>query len=139
MINLIMKMNKKMSNREIASLLKGIAAIYKIKENQQFRIKAYGEAAVSVEHATSAIKDLWDDNKLESLPGVGKAIAGYLNELFQTGRVKHFEKLMKDFPPAMFEFLEIPGVGAKTAYKLAKELKINSSKQALIRLKKAAK
>ncbi len=134
-----MKMNKKMSNQEIASLLKGIAAIYKIKSDQQFRVKAYEEAAVSVEHATSAIKDLWDDNKLESLSGVGKAIAAYLNELFQTGKVKHFEKLMRDFPPAMFEFLEIPGIGAKTAYKLAKELKMDSSKQALAKLEKAAK
>lgn len=132
-------MSKKMSNQEIADLLKGIAAVYQIKGDRQFRVKAYEEAAASIEHATSSIKDLWDDKKLETLPGVGEAIASYLDELFRTGKVKHFQKLMKDFPPAMFEFLQISGVGAKTAYKLAKELKISASKEALKRLKKAAK
>lgn len=128
-----------MSNQEIARLLKGIAAAYQIKGDQQFRIRAYEEAAASVEHATSAIKDLWDDNKLETLSGVGKSIASYLDELFRTGKVKHFQEVMGEFPPAMFEFLKIPGVGAKTAYKLTKELKITSSKKAINRLKKAAK
>ncbi len=128
-----------MSNQEIAQLLKGMATAYQIKGDQQFRVKAYEEAAASVEHATSSLKDLWDDNKLETLPGVGKSIAAYLDELFRTGKAKHFEKVMGEFPPAMFEFLKIPGVGAKTAYKLSKELKITSSKGAINRLKKAAK
>lgn len=128
-----------MSNQEIARLLKGMAAAYQIKGDQQFRIRAYEEAAVSVEHATSSIKDLWDDGKLETLSGIGKSIASYLDELFRTGKVKHFKEIMGEFPPAMFEFLKIPGVGAKTAYKLTKELKITSSKGAINRLKKAAK
>lgn len=128
-----------MSNQEIAHLLKGMAAAYQIREDKQFRVKAYEEAAVSVEHATSSLKDLWDDGKLETLPGIGKAIASYLDELFRTGKVSHFEKVMGKFPPAMFEFLEIPGVGAKTAYKLAKELKITQAKGAKEKLKKAAK
>ncbi len=128
-----------MSNQEIAHLLKGMAAAYQIKEDKQFRVKAYEEAAVSVEHATSALKDLWDDGKLETLPGIGKAIASYLDELFRTGKVGHFGKVMGQFPQAMFEFLDIPGVGAKTAYKLAKELKINRAKGAKEKLRKAAK
>ena len=127
-----------MNNQEIAQLLKGMAAAYQIKEDQQFRVKAYEEAAASIEHATSSIKDLWDDGKLEEIPSVGQAIADHLDELFRTGKVKHFNKVMAKFPPAMFEFLQIPGVGAKTAYKLAKELRINKAKGALAELKKAA-
>lgn len=128
-----------MSNREIARLLEGMAAAYQIRGDRQFRVKAYEEAAVSVEHATSNLKDLWDDDKLETLPGIGKSIATYIDELFKTGKVKHFQKIMGQFPPAMFEFLQIPGVGGKTAYKLAKKLKIISEKRALDKLKKAAK
>lgn len=128
-----------MSNQEIAQLLKGMATAYQIKNDQQFRVKAYEEAAASVEHATSSVKDLWDDGKLETLSGVGKSIASYLDELFRTGKVKHFEKVMGEFPPAMFEFLKISGVGAKTAYKLTNKLRITSSKGAINRLKKAAK
>jgi DNA polymerase (family 10) len=134
----MIKMNKRMSNQEIAQLLKGMAAAYQIKGDKQFRVRAYEEAAVSVEHATSSLKDLWDDKQLDELPGIGKSLAGYLDELFRTGKVKHFQQVMKNFPPAMFEFLEIPGIGAKTAYKLCQKLKIKQTKGAKEKLKQAA-
>ncbi|PIP57412.1 hypothetical protein COX03_03285, partial [Candidatus Woesebacteria bacterium CG22_combo_CG10-13_8_21_14_all_39_10] len=65
--------------------------------------------------------DLWDEGKLKDVPGVGESIAGHLDELFKTGHVKHFKKLMKDYPKLMFRLLKIQGIGPKTAYKLVKE------------------
>jgi len=134
-----MKKSFSFTNKEIAKILNEIAAAYQVKEDNQFKVAAYQKAAVSVEHATSEIKDLWDDNKLDQVPGIGKNIASYLDELFRTGKVKHFEEIKRDLPPAMFEFLKIPGVGPKTAYALATKLNIKSAKNAIERLKKAAK
>lgn len=127
------------SNREIAKILSNIAAAYTVKNDSRFRIMAYERAAVSVEHATSELKDLWDDGKLQEVPGIGKNISSYLDELFRTGKVRHFNWIMKGLPPAMFTFLEIPGIGPKTAYVLAKNLKIIEEKSAIEKLKKAAK
>lgn len=131
-----------MTNLEVAKLLKGVAAAFQLKEkpspNDRFRIIAYQRAADAIEHATSEVKDLWEEGKLGEVAGIGTAIAGHLNELFKTGRVKHFEETMKGLPPAMFEFIGIPGVGAKTAYKLTKELGITKPHGALEKLKKAA-
>lgn len=133
-------MNKNMNNQEIAKLLRAVAAAYEIKDEKKihFQIIAYDRAASAIEHATSEIKDLWDENKLTTIPGIGQRISKYLDEIFKTGKVRHFQKLIKKLPPAMFEFIEIPGIGAKTAYKLCKNLGIHQQKNAIEKLKQAA-
>lgn len=135
-------MRKDMTNLEIAKLLRAVAAAFQVKEGDErqnrFRIIAYNNAADAIEHATSELKDLWEEGKLSEVNGVGAAIGEYLNELFKTGKVKHFEKIIEDLPPAMFELMDVPGVGVKKAYKLTRELGITKAQGALEKLKKAA-
>jgi len=128
-----------MNNKQIAKLLRSVAAAYEVKGADKFKVAAYERAATAVEHATSDLKNLWDDGELSSLAGVGASIASHLDELFRTGKVKHFQLIMKGLPPAMFVFLDLPGVGPKTAFKLCQKLGIISVKNALSRLKIAAK
>lgn len=116
------------SNKDIAKFLRSIAAAYSVKGGDFFKINAYNRAADSVEHATSELKNLWDDDKLDTIPGLGKGIQNHLDELFRKGKVKHFEQIKKDLPQAMFELLDIGGMGPKTAYRLAKQLKIKDLK-----------
>lgn len=114
------------NNREIAKLLKSVSAVYAIRGGNYFQMIAYDRAADNIEHSTSELKDLWEDNKLDTIAGLGQGIQGYLDELFRTGKVKHFESLKKGMPPGMFELLDVPGMGPKTAYKLTKELEIKN-------------
>ncbi len=107
------------SNSEIAKLLREIAAVYTIHKKNVFEIRAYENAADSIEHSTSEIKDLWEEGKLDEMPGLGKSLCGYLDELFKTGRVRHFDSVKKDIPPVFFELLDISGVGPKTAEEIA--------------------
>ena len=136
-----METNKGFTNQEIAELLRAVAAAYQLKgENvNRFKIVAYQRAADAVEHATSELKDLWDDGKLDQVPGIGMSIASHLDELFKIGKSKHFEEVMKGLPPSMFELMKVPGIGAKTAYKLAQELGIKNAKNAISQLEKAVK
>jgi DNA polymerase (family X) len=133
-----MKNSKSLNNRQISQLLRQMAAAYKLKKNNRFRVSAYENAADAIEHSSQEAKDLWESNQLTDLPGVGKSIANHLNELFKTGEVKHFKEIKKDFPSSIFEFIQIPGLGPKTAYKLANKLKIKSDKNAIKKLKIAA-
>ncbi len=112
-----------LTNLQIAELLRDVAASYQYQDQYKykFQIIAYERAADAVEHATSELKDLWDDGKLEEIPGVGPSIAEHLDELFRTGKSKHFEDLMKDIPKEAFKLMELPGIGIKTAMKLLKE------------------
>lgn len=127
------------NNSQIARLLKNVSAAYEVKGESRFRIAAYSNAAAAIEHAASReVKDLWDDGKLTEIPGIGPNIASHLDELFRKGKVAHFEKVMKNLPPAMFTLLEVPGIGAKTAYKLCRILKINRSQKAIAQLELAA-
>ncbi len=132
-----MKSHKELTNIEIAELLRDVAASLQLKNEKanKFRIVAYQRAADAVEHESSELKDLWDEGKLDAVPGVGKSIALHLDEIFKTGTSKHFQEVMKDLPPAMFELMKVPGIGPKTAYRLAHELGIRSIKD----LEKSAK
>ena len=114
---------KAITNLQIAELLRDVAASYQLKDQikYRFQIIAYERAADAVEHATSELKDLWDDGKLEEVPGIGPGIAEHLGELFRTGKSKHFESIMEDIPKEAFKLMELPGIGIKTAMKLIKE------------------
>src|SRR3989344_5444924 len=135
-----MKVNRNMTNLQIAQLLRAVAAALELTPGDtRFRQIAYERAADAIEHSSSEAKDLWDDNELASLPGVGESIASHLDELFRTGKVRHFDSILKEFPPALFELLDIPGVGPKNALKLCKALGIPSAHSAISKLEKAAK
>ncbi len=107
------------SNKQIAEMLRGIAAVYQIKNKNIFQIRAYETAADVIDNLSSDIKSVWEQGELDSIPGLGKSLMGYLDELFRTGKVEHFEEVSKGINKTMFEFLNIPGVGPKTAEKLS--------------------
>lgn len=118
-------MSKEMNNLEIADLLRAVAASYELRDavRNKFRIVAYERAADAVEHLSSEAKDIWDEGKLEDIPGVGPSLATHLDEIFRTGISKHFAEIMKGFPPLVFDLMELPKIGPKTAFKIVKELK----------------
>jgi len=131
------KKTKTFTNADVAKLLRNVSAAYQVKDEQANRFKtiAYDRAATAVENATSEIKDLWEEKKLNTISGVGGSIAGHIDELFKTGKVKHFQEVLSGLPKAMFEFLKLKGIGPKTALKLCLSLRIKNSKGALERLK----
>lgn len=131
-------MAKRISNDEIIIQLKETLASMQINEENRFSIRAYQNAIVSIENLTTSVYDLWEDNKLTDIEGVGSGLQQHFDELFETGKVTEWEKKKKDLPKGMFELISIRGVGAKTAYKLAKHFKLNSKKDALKKIKKAA-
>ncbi len=134
-----MNKRKNWTNKEVAHLLESVKAAYIVGKENRFKIAAYDNAAAAIRHAGSNIKDIWEDGKLQDLPGIGSSIASHLDELFRTGKVKHFKQIFKKLPEAMFELIKVPGIGPKLAYKLCKNLGINRRENALKRLKQAAK
>ncbi|HSX40777.1 MAG TPA: hypothetical protein VLF68_04130, partial [Candidatus Saccharimonadales bacterium] len=130
-----------MTNAQIASLLRNVAAAYAIKNEAKYRFQiiAYEKAADSIEGTTQQLKDLYKEGKLENIPGVGPSIRQHLEDLFKTGTVKHFDWVMSDIPKAVFPLLSIPSFGPKKAFKLVSEFKLKNPETVLDDLEKIAK
>lgn len=128
-----------MTNRDVANILREVAAAYIVKGENRFKIIAYEKAADNIEHSTQSIEEVWKEGKIKQIPGIGPNLSQHLDELFSKGSVKHFEIEKKGLPKAMFTLLNLPGFGAKTAFKLAKELNIKDSDDPTKKLKEAAK
>lgn len=78
-------MSRNMTNLELAKLMRSMAAAYQVNDkspNSRFRVIAYNNAGDAIEHATSELKDLWEEGKLDTVPGIGSGIAASLDELF---------------------------------------------------------
>ncbi|OGK19494.1 hypothetical protein A3G67_04210 [Candidatus Roizmanbacteria bacterium RIFCSPLOWO2_12_FULL_40_12] len=126
------------TNKEVAHLLRTIAAAHLIKNENRFRIIAYQNAADAVEYLPREIYNIWKDGKLEEVQGIGAVITDALDEYFRKGRSTHFDRVKKGIPETVFELMKVPTLGPKKAYKLVTTLNLTSAKDLFVKLKKAA-
>src|SRR6266853_6088230 len=115
-----------MTKSQIADVLQEIATLLELKDENPFKIRAYANAARSLETFGGNLSDLQDEEALEKIPGIGKAIAAKIKELAATGSLKYLEELRADFPAAILELFSIPGLGAKKIKALYEQLHISS-------------
>ncbi len=126
------------TNKEIAQLFRDVAASYSIKNEAKFRFQllAYQNAADAIEGLSTQVHDLYKEGKLDDIPGIGKTLKERLEELLETGKVKHFEEVMRGIPEPVFLLMKVPSIGPKKAYRLATEFKLNKNETAIDDLKK---
>src|SRR5881275_3119587 len=114
------------TKEQIAEALEEIATLLELKEENPFKIRAYQNAARSIEAFGASFSDLQNQEALEKIPGIGKAIAAKISELASTGGLKFLDELRAEFPPAILELFSIPGLGAKKIKALYDKLHISS-------------
>jgi len=119
-----------MNNHEIAELFKDVAAAFSIKNEKKFyfQIVAYRNAAEAIESLTTQLKDLYKEEKLQTVPGIGATIKSRIEELFKKGSVSHFESVLKGIPKPTFVLMNVPSIGPKRAFKLVTALRLNNPK-----------
>jgi DNA polymerase (family 10) len=116
-----------MKNTEIAKVFEDMADLLELKGENKFKIRAYQRAARAIEYLPKEIEIMLEEGEdLQSIPGVGEAIAKKTIELINTGKLGAYEELKAGFPEGITALLEIPGIGPKTANKLSTELGIQS-------------
>jgi DNA polymerase (family 10) len=118
-----------MTKSQIAAVLEEIATLLELKDENPFKIRAYANAARSLETFGGNLSDLKDEEALAKIPGIGKAIAAKVKELAATGKLKYAEELRAEFPAAILELFSISGLGAKKIKALYEKLKISSIEQ----------
>ena len=118
-----------MTKNEIAAVLEEIGALLELKGENPFKIRAYVNAARSIEAWGGSLSDLQDEEALGKIPGIGKSIADKIKELAATGSLKYLEELRAEFPAAILQLFSISGLGAKKIKALYDKLHVSSIEQ----------
>ncbi len=115
-----------MKKEQIVEILETIATLLELQEENPFKIRAYTNAARSIETWGGNLRELAEENRLEEIPGVGKAIAGKISELVLTDTSTFYDELRAQFPERILELFSLPGLGAKKIKALYEKLQVNS-------------
>lgn len=110
-----------MTNKEIAKIFYDMADIMEVQGEIPFKVIAFRNGARTVEFLAEDINEVYKKGgreALDALPGIGSGIAERIEELLKTGKLREFEQLKHRIAAPTLLFMEIPGVGPKTAQKL---------------------
>ncbi len=115
-----------MKNQFVAEILYKIADLLDLKGEIFFKSRAYRMAAQTIEALDEDIVTISNEDRLQSISGVGEALAKKIKELVETGRLEYFERLKKEIPEGLLALLDIPGLGPKKVSALYKNLGIST-------------
>lgn len=116
-----------MQNAELANRLEEVADLLEIENANPFRIRAYRNAARTVETLSEPIvRKLEAGEPLTGLPAIGKEMASHLQSLIASGSFPERDQLLSRVPPSLLVLMRLPGLGPKKARKLFEELGIAS-------------
>jgi DNA polymerase (family X) len=115
-----------MRNAEIAAALDELADLYELDGAVIYRVVAYRQAAKAVRDSPRSVAQLAQDKRASEVSGIGKTLEEKIRALVETGDIPAAVKLREKFPGELIRFIEIPGLGPKTARKIYDELGITT-------------
>ncbi len=113
-------------SRELATIFEAIANGLDIQGENYHRILAYRRAADNLRALGEPLEQVWQEGRLDSIPGIGEILAAKIDEYLRTGEVKAFTKLQDQIPLGLLTILKIPGMGPRRTRLLWQELGITS-------------
>ncbi len=114
-----------MDKTEVAAVLEEIALLLELKGENAFKSRAYKTAARTLETLPEDLGRLVAEDRLGTVPGIGDALRQKITELVTTGKLAYHEKLRAEFPPGLFDLLDLPGLGPKKVKALYEQLHIS--------------
>ncbi len=104
-----------MKNKNVVDILEKYADVLEFKGEMPFKINAYRRAARAIDDLSEDIETVWQEGRLGTIPGVGKALEEKLDQFLSSGRIRQFDELLTSVPQDLFLLLEIQSLGPKTA------------------------
>ena len=117
-----------MKNDVIASHFELLADLLEIQGANPFRIRAYRNGARAIRDLDEPVAIILLDStrRLADLPGIGGTLAEKAQTLVETGALPQLVTLRQEFPEIILTMTRIPGLGAKKAAALHRELGIST-------------
>lgn len=116
-------------NDEIVRIFDQIADLLEIDGANPFRVRAYQNAARMLRSYPKEMSELLEAGAdLSKLPTIGHDLAGKIEEIVCTGRLKMLETLKRTMPAELAELTRVPGLGPKRVKALHETLAIKSAR-----------
>jgi DNA polymerase (family 10) len=115
-----------MTKQEIAAVFEEISTLLDLQGANPFRVRAYANAARTIESLQEDIDTLIKEERLTEIKGIGDDLAKKITELQTTGKLAFYDELKAGTPPGLLEMLRIPGFGPKRAKVVYEKLGIDS-------------
>jgi DNA polymerase (family X) len=128
-------MTRPLPASQVARLLTEIGRRTALRGGNPFRAKAYQRAAESLLALPAPLDEVIASGELQTIPGVGSAIADIIEKLSTTGTHPALERMRRETPEGLMDIMALPGMRPDRAAKLYEKLGIAS----LADLEKAAK
>ncbi|OGP72713.1 MAG: DNA polymerase III [Deltaproteobacteria bacterium RBG_16_49_23] len=114
-------------NSDVAEIFNKVADLLEILDENPFRVRAYRNAARTVGSLSQSVAAMVEQAKdFTELPGIGKDLAGKIEEIVRTGNLSQLQDLEDRIPPQLIRLMKIPGLGPKRVKTLYDRLNITS-------------
>ena len=114
-------------NSEIAQIFNEVADLLEIEGANQFRVRAYRNAARTIEGYPDRVYKMVDSGEpIDEISGIGEDLANKIEEIVNTGNLIMLEELRSQTPQSLIKLLDISGLGPKRVQKLYQELDITN-------------
>ena len=114
-----------MENKIIVRTLRLLSSLLELHNENPFKVKSVANAAFKVDKLPYPINTR-SLAEMEQVDGLGKSIAGKINELIQTNSIQELAELIKLTPPGIIEMMQIKGIGPKKILVIWKDLGIDT-------------
>ena len=114
-------------NADVAAIFDQVADLLAIEGANQFRVRAYRNAARTIETLPRPVAELVAEGQdLTELEGIGDDLAGKIEEIVETGGLTQLEEIKKRTPSGLTEILDLAGLGPKRVQKIYQELDVSN-------------
>lgn len=101
-----------MDNRvhQLAQIFRAMANLLAARRANPYRVRAYRNAADAILCVTGDLSDLAARRALQDIPGIGKDLAGKIEEFLSTGTIRAYEELKTPLPNEVAAWAALPGL-----------------------------
>lgn len=110
----------------VLTVLDQVAVLLELKGANPFRVRSYQNASRTLGGVEEDLWVLTQSGRLTDVKGVGKGIAGLIEEALTEGTWGEIGKLYDEVPPGLIAMLQIPGLGPKKIKLFHDELGVDS-------------
>ncbi|MBD3305383.1 DNA polymerase/3'-5' exonuclease PolX [candidate division KSB3 bacterium] len=114
-------------NSDISAMFSKVAELLEIQGANQFRVRAYRNAARTIKSLSKPVATMIDDGAdLTEISGIGEDLAQKIEEIVTTSTLELLDRLKQETNPELTDLLHVEGLGPKRVQQLHRELGIST-------------